>query len=144
MTIDWASFTPWASLAGGALIGIAATILVFFTGRIAGVSGILGGLLRPSMGDVAWRLAFLAGLVMAPLAYLVFAALPPIAIEAGYPTIVVAGLAVGLGTRYAGGCTSGHGVCGLSRLSPRSLVATLAFMGAGFATVLVVRHALGA
>jgi len=144
MTIDWAAFTPWASLAGGALIGLAATILVFFTGRIAGVSGILGGLLRPSAGDVAWRLAFVAGLIAAPLAYLVFAALPPIAIESGYPTLVIAGLAVGVGTRYAGGCTSGHGVCGLSRLSPRSLVATLAFMGAGFATVLVVRHALGA
>ena len=144
MTIDWASFTPWASLAGGALIGLAATILVFFTGRIAGVSGILGGLLRPSTGDMAWRLAFIAGLVVAPLVYLVFAALPPIVVEAGYPTLVFAGLVVGIGTRYAGGCTSGHGVCGLSRLSPRSLVATLAFMGAGFATVLVVRHVLGA
>jgi uncharacterized membrane protein YedE/YeeE len=144
MTIDWAAFTPWASLAGGALIGLAATILVFFTGRVAGVSGILGGLLRPSAGDVAWRVAFVAGLIVAPLVYLVFAALPPIAVEAGYPTLVIAGLAVGLGTRYAGGCTSGHGVCGLSRLSPRSLVATLAFMGAGFATVLVARHALGA
>jgi hypothetical protein len=144
VTIDWASFTPWASLVGGALIGLAATILVFFTGRIAGVSGILGGLLRPSTGDVAWRLAFIAGLVVAPLVYLVFAARPPIAVEAGYPTLVFAGLAVGIGTRYAGGCTSGHGVCGLSRLSPRSLVATLAFMGAGFATVLVVRHVLGA
>jgi hypothetical protein len=144
MTIDWAAFTPWGSLAGGALIGLAATVLVFFTGRIAGVSGILGGLLRPSAGDVAWRLAFVAGLVVAPLIYLVFAALPPIVIDAGYPMLVIAGLAVGVGTRYAGGCTSGHGVCGLSRLSPRSLVATLAFMGAGFATVLVVRHALGA
>jgi len=144
MTIDWASFTPWASLAGGALIGLAATILVFFTGRIAGVSGILGGLLRRSTGDVAWRLAFAAGLVAAPLVYLVFAPLPPIAVEAAYPTLLLAGLAVGIGTRYAGGCTSGHGVCGLSRLSPRSLIATLAFMGAGFATVLVVRHVLGA
>jgi uncharacterized membrane protein YedE/YeeE len=144
MTIDWASFTPWASLAGGALIGLAATILVFFTGRIAGVSGILGGLLRRSTGDVAWRLAFAAGLVAAPLVYLVFAPLPPIAVEAAYPTLLLAGLAVGIGTRYAGGCTSGHGVCGLSRLSPRSFIATLAFMGAGFATVLVVRHVLGA
>ena len=116
---------------------------MFLNGRIAGVSGILGGLLRPSPGDVAWRLAFVAGLVVAPLVYLIFAAFPPIVVEAGYPMLVLAGLAVGVGTRYAGGCTSGHGVCGLSRLSPRSLVATLSFMGAGFATVLVVRHVIG-
>jgi len=144
VTIDWASFTPWASLAGGALIGLAAALLILLNGRIAGVSGILGGLLRPSPGDVAWRVAFLAGLLAAPLAWLVFRGLPPIVIDAGYPTVILAGLAVGIGTRYAGGCTSGHGVCGLSRLSPRSLVATLAFMAAGFATVLVVRHAVGA
>jgi uncharacterized membrane protein YedE/YeeE len=144
VNVDWASFTPWASLAGGALIGIAATVLVLANGRIAGVSGILGGLLRPSAGDVAWRLAFVAGLVAAPLAYVAYAALPPMAIDAGYPLLVAAGLAVGIGTRYAGGCTSGHGVCGLSRLSPRSLVATLAFMAAGFATVFIARHALGA
>ena len=143
MTIDWASFTPWASLAGGALIGLAATILVLFTGRIAGVSGILGGLLRRSTGDVAWRLAFVAGLVVAPLVYLVFAALPPIAVEAAYPTLLLAGLAVGIGTRYAGGCTSGHGVCGMSRLSVRSIVATLTFMATAFATVFVVRHVIG-
>ena len=144
MSIDWANFTPWASLAGGALIGVAATLLVLANGRIAGVSGILGGLLRPSAAEVPWRLAFIAGLVVAPLAYGAYAALPPMTIEAGYPLLVVAGLAVGIGTRFAGGCTSGHGVCGLSRLSPRSMVATLAFMAAGFATVFVARHALGA
>ena len=142
MTIDWANFTPWASLAGGALIGLAASVLVLLNERIAGVSGILGGLLRPSAGEVSWRLAFIAGLVVSPLAYVAYAALPPIAIEAGYPLLVGAGLAVGLGTRYAGGCTSGHGVCGLSRFSPRSLVATLAFMAAGFVTVFLARHAL--
>jgi uncharacterized membrane protein YedE/YeeE len=144
VSIDWASFTPWASLAGGALIGVAAAILILFNGRIAGVSGIVGGLLRPMPGDVSWRLAFIAGLVGAPFAYLVFAALPSMVVDAGYGTLVVAGLLVGVGTRYAGGCTSGHGVCGLSRLSLRSLIATLAFMAAGFATVFVVRHLAGA
>jgi uncharacterized membrane protein YedE/YeeE len=140
MTIDWVHFTPWASLAGGVLIGLAAALLLLVDGRIAGISGIVGGLLRAKPGDGAWRVAFLAGLLAAPFAYRAFAALPPMSIDASYPVLLVAGLAVGLGTRYAGGCTSGHGVCGLSRLSPRSLVATLAFMGAGFATVLAVRH----
>ena len=142
MSIDWASFTPWSALAGGALIGLAATVLIVANGRIAGVSGIVEGLLRPAWPDAQWRLAFLAGLVVAPLLYTVVAALPEIIVRAGYPTLVVAGLLVGVGTRYGGGCTSGHGVCGLSRLSPRSLVATLAFMAAGFATVFVVRHVL--
>jgi uncharacterized membrane protein YedE/YeeE len=140
MTIDWSHFTPWASLAGGLLIGLSAALLVAFNGRIAGISGILGGLLRLPKGDVAWRLAFLLGLVAAPLAYSLFAALPAVTVEAGTPTLIVAGLLVGIGTRYGSGCTSGHGVCGLSRLSPRSLAATAAFMLAGFATVFVVRH----
>jgi uncharacterized membrane protein YedE/YeeE len=144
VTIDWPAFTPWASLAGGVIIGLAATVLVLANGRIAGISGILGGLLQRSPPDPGWRVAFLAGLVAAPLLYSLFTALPPMVIDAGYPMLVAAGLLVGAGTRYGSGCTSGHGVCGLSRLSPRSLVATLAFMGAGFATVLVARHLVGA
>jgi uncharacterized membrane protein YedE/YeeE len=142
MTIAWNTFTPGTALAGGLLIGLAAALLVLCNGRIAGISGILGGLLRPSTGGMGWRLAFLAGLVGAPVVYALAAALPRPQIDADWGTLVVAGLLVGLGTRYGAGCTSGHGVCGLSRLSPRSLVATLAFMGAGFATVYVVRHLL--
>jgi uncharacterized protein len=144
MTIDWDSFTPLSALAGGILIGIAASMLVLLNGRIAGISGILGSLLGVRPGEIAWRAAFLAGILAAPLGYAAVASLPPLTIDAGYPTLVAAGLLVGVGTRYAGGCTSGHGVCGLSRLSPRSLLATLTFMAAGFATVFVVRHVLGA
>lgn len=140
MNIDWINFTPWTSLAGGLIIGTAAAAFVLFNGRIAGISGILGGLLRPARGDIAWRLAFLLGLVGAPLAYAMFAALPTATIAADDGTLIVAGLLVGLGTRYGAGCTSGHGVCGLSRRSPRSLAATAAFMLAGFATVFVMRH----
>jgi uncharacterized membrane protein YedE/YeeE len=140
MMIDWANFTPWASLAGGVLIGLSAALFVLFNGRIAGISGILGGLLEWPNGDIAWRLAFLLGLVAAPLAYSLVAPLPIVDVDAGTGTLVVAGLLVGIGTRYGSGCTSGHGVCGLSRLSPRSLAATAAFMLAGFATVFVVRH----
>ena len=143
MSIDWPHFTPWTSLAGGVLIGLAAAAFVLFNGRIAGISGIVGGLLRPARGDVAWRLAFLLGLVGAPLAYGLAAALPDATIEADGFTLVAAGLLVGMGTRYGAGCTSGHGVCGLSRQSPRSLAATLAFMLAGFAAVFVTRHLLG-
>lgn len=142
MTIAWPSFTPWAALAGGALIGLAAALFLLLNGRIAGISGILGGLLRPARGDIGWRLAFLAGLVGAPLLYALAAPLPLPRIEAGTGALVAAGLLVGIGTRYGSGCTSGHGVCGLSRLSPRSLVATLAFMAAGFITVFVGRHLL--
>jgi len=144
MHIDWFSFTPAATLIGGVLIGIAASLLVLVTGRIAGVSGIVGGLLRPGAGDASWRLAFIAGIIVAPLAYAAIAQLPAMRIDAGYPTLVVAGLLVGMGTRYAAGCTSGHGVCGISRLSPRSLVATLSFMLAGFVTVFLARHGAGA
>ena len=140
MTIDLASFTPWNALAGGVLIGIAAAMLLWFNGRIAGISGIVGALLRPQRGDIAWRVAFIAGLVAAPLMYALFSALPPARIEAGTVALVAAGLLVGIGTRYGTGCTSGHGVCGLSRLSPRSAVATAVFMAAGFATVFVLRH----
>lgn len=140
MTIDWANFTPWTSLAGGILIGLSAAIFVLFNGRIAGISGILGGLLQPKKGDVGWRTAFLAGLLIAPIVFSLFAPLPAIRIDAGTGMLIAAGLLVGLGTRYGSGCTSGHGVCGLSRFSPRSLVATAAFMGAGFLTVFVTRH----
>jgi uncharacterized membrane protein YedE/YeeE len=143
MSIDWVAFSPWSALAGGVIIGLAATFFALCNGRVAGISGIVGGMLRPSLPDLTWRAAFIAGLVIAPLVYLGFAALPEVDIAAGYPTLVVAGLAVGIGTRYCAGCTSGHGVCGLSRLSPRSLVATLAFMAAGFTTVFVVRHVVG-
>ena len=143
MNIDWTHFTPWTSLAGGILIGLAAAAFVLFNGRIAGISGIVGGLLRPVRGDVAWRLAFLLGLVGAPLVYGLATALPQVTVEAKGLTLVAAGLLVGVGTRYGAGCTSGHGVCGLSRQSPRSLVATLVFMLAGFATVFITRHLLG-
>ena len=129
--------------APGAL-GVAAGLLLLFNGRIAGISGIAGVLLRPPKGDAAWRVLFIAGLVLAPFVYALAHVLPPVRIDAGWGMLVVAGLLVGIGTRYASGCTSGHGVCGLSRLSVRSLVATATFMAAGFATVFVVRHLIGA
>lgn len=140
MAIDWLNFTPWTALGGGLLIGAAAAAFVMFNGRIAGISGILGGLLRPTHGDIAWRVAFLAGLIVAPLAYQIAAPLPPMHIDASSITLVAAGLLVGLGTRYGAGCTSGHGVCGLSRRSPRSLVATVSFMAAGFVVVYLAHH----
>ncbi|WP_454743660.1 YeeE/YedE family protein [Cupriavidus necator] len=143
MLIDLANFTPGLSLVGGLIIGVAAAVLVLFNGRIAGISGIFGGLLSLPRKDVAWRLTFLAGLVGAS----VIASLlgkPAIAdIQASWGEILVAGFLVGLGTRYASGCTSGHGVCGISRGSIRSLVATLTFMGTGFLTVFVQRHLIG-
>jgi uncharacterized membrane protein YedE/YeeE len=138
MSIAWNAFTPASALIGGAIIGAAAALFAVLNGRIAGVSGILGGLARPQAGDVSWRIAFVAGLVAAPLALL--AALPEIRVDASFPALVAAGLLVGIGTRYGGGCTSGHGVCGISRASPRSIAATVAFMAAGFATVYVARH----
>ena len=143
MTIDWNAFTPWASLAGGVIIGLAAAMFILLNGRIAGISGVLGGLLKPVRGDISWRAAFIAGLVGAPLLYALVAGLPRPHIDAGYAALVAAGLLVGIGTRYGSGCTSGHGVCGISRFSPRSLVATAAFMLAGFVTVFIVRHLIG-
>jgi len=125
------------------LIGLAAVLFILLNGRIAGISGILGGLLRPRAGDIAWRLAFVAGILVAPLLWGLAGALPAITVDAGYPLLIAAGLLVGISTRYGAGCTSGHGVCGLSRLSPRSLVATLAFMASGFVTVYIIRHVLG-
>jgi uncharacterized membrane protein YedE/YeeE len=143
MTIDWAHFTPWTSLAGGLLIGMAAAMFLFLNGRIAGISGIVGGLLRPAKGDIAWRIAFVLGLIISPFVFGRAAPLPEVEIDASTLTLVVAGLLVGVGTRFGSGCTSGHGVCGLSRRSPRSMVATVSFMFAGFVTVYVVRHLLG-
>jgi uncharacterized membrane protein YedE/YeeE len=143
MSVDWIHFTPYASLAGGVMIGLAAALLLLFNGRIAGISGILGGLLGASRGERLWRVMFVAGLSLAPLAWAIAAPLPPMQIDAGWGTLVAAGLLVGIGTRYAAGCTSGHGVCGLSRLSLRSAVATGCFMAAGFVTVYVARHVAG-
>ena len=144
MTIDWTHFTPLTALCGGLLIGLSATVLLLFNGRIAGVSGIVGGLLqRYKAGDLAWRVAFVLGLVLAPGLYRFFAELPESRIDAGWAMLVVAGVLVGFGSRLGSGCTSGHGVCGLSRLSPRSLVATATFMTTGFVAVYIVRHLLG-
>ena len=143
MNVDWIHFTPWASLAGGLLLGAAAALFILLHGRVLGISGILGGLLRPLAGDTGWRVAFLAGLLLAPTAWAaLFAAPVAPRIAAGPVLLVAAGLLVGWGTRHGGGCTSGHGVCGIARLSPRSLVATVAFMATGFATVFVLRHLL--
>lgn len=143
MTLALAHFTPWESLAGGLLLGLAAAMFVLLNGRVVGISGIMGGLVRPRPGDAGWRLAFLAGMLVAPTVWSLFA--PPAAarIGAGPTLLVAAGLLVGWGARFGSGCTSGHGVCGLSRLSPRSLVATLAFMGTGFLAVFVLRHLAG-
>ena len=142
MTLDTLHFTPGMSLLGGLLIGTASALFILSNGRIAGISGILGGLLRPTSGDVMWRLAFLLGLIVAPAVLAVFVAPVIPTIDAGPTTLIIAGLLVGIGTRYGGGCTSGHGICGLSRLSPRSLIATLAFMGSGMAIVFAMRHLL--
>jgi len=142
MLIDWTNFTPWAALAGGVLLGLASALFVLLNGRILGISGIVGGLLRPRTGDVGWRISFVLGMLAAPALYWLLAGPAPARIDAGWGMVVLAGLLVGAGTRYGSGCTSGHGVCGLSRMSPRSIVATLAFMGAGFATVFLVRHVL--
>lgn len=143
MNIDWAHFTPWSSLSGGIILGVASALFILINGRVMGISGILGGLLPPKAGDTFWRLAFLAGMFASPWLFKLLAPaelMTPPQIDADLVMLVIAGLLVGFGTRYGSGCTSGHGVCGLSRLSPRSLVATLSFMAAGFLTVYVVRH----
>ncbi len=145
MTIDWIHFTPWMSVAGGVLIGLASAAFILINGRILGISGILGGLLTTKAADAGWRIAFLLGLMAAPATLTLMAPanfLSAPRIDAGFATIVIAGLLVGFGTRLGSGCTSGHGVCGIARLSPRSLVGTAAFMAAGFAVVFVIRHLL--
>lgn len=146
MSIAWTAFTPGSALAGGALIGLAASLLWLVNGRVAGISGILGGLLRRP-GDRGWRLAFVAGLLAAPvvLGWLApgFGEFAAAGGGAEMRLLFVAGLLVGIGTRLANGCTSGHGVCGLARLSARSLAAVAVFMGTAFAVVFVSRHLLG-
>ncbi|MBP9956168.1 MAG: YeeE/YedE family protein [Pseudomonas sp.] len=144
MNIDWASFTPWSALAGGILLGLASGLFVLANGRIAGISGLLGSLFNPKAGGRLDSLLFVLGLLLAPWLWQAFAALPAIEMQVGVPALLLAGLLVGFGARLGAGCTSGHGICGLSRLSPRSLVATLCFMASGFASVFVVRHLLGA
>jgi uncharacterized membrane protein YedE/YeeE len=141
MQIDWLSFTPIPSLLGGMMLGLAATLYVLLHGRILGISGIVSGLVYPKKEDWSWRLAFIIGLLTAPfLAALFFGILPVIEVDANWLTVVIAGLLVGFGVQHGSGCTSGHGICGLSRLSPRSLVATLSFMTAGFLAVFIIRH----
>ena len=146
MSILWTEFTPWSSLAGGALIGLSAAMLIVLLGRVAGISGMAGALLQlptwSSLQQWGWRLAFMLGLVAAPLVWQIFAPLPAMQMPSNPLVIIAAGLLVGFGTRMGSGCTSGHGVCGLSRLSMRSLAATLAFMASGAATVFVVRHVI--
>jgi len=146
MTIFPTEFTPLASSLGGALIGLAAVLLMAVHGRIAGISGILGGLI-PGVGDAdrGWRAAFVLGAVAAPAVWLLAGSAPPaIAVAAGPAALVASGLVVGVGVALGSGCTSGHGICGMARLSPRSIVATLTFMATAAATVFVIRHVLGA
>ena len=144
MQIDWLSFTPIPSLLGGMILGIAAALYVLLHGRILGISGIVSGLIHPKVGDRSWRIVLILGLLTAPLlAALFFGIRPVVEVEADWFAVVLAGLLVGFGSQYGSGCTSGHGICGLSRLSPRSLIATLSFMGAGFLTVYVLRHLIG-
>ncbi|NDB09871.1 MAG: YeeE/YedE family protein [Burkholderiaceae bacterium] len=141
MTIDWTSFTPGPALAGGIILGIAAALYVLINGRILGISGILGGLIGPKRTDWLWRASFVLGLLTASLwGKYVFQMNTTAVIDADYLTLIIAGLLVGFGARYGSGCTSGHGICGLSRLSPRSLLATLTFMGCGFLVVFLIRH----
>ena len=143
--IDWVHFTPGNSLMGGLLLGLSSALFILLNGRVLGISGILGGLMPPKRGDSAWRISFFLGMIASPFLFSLLApsglAFPP-RIDAGYGLIILSGLLVGIGTRYGSGCTSGHGVCGLSRLSPRSLVATLIFMSVGFLVVYLVRHVL--
>ncbi|MTC60041.1 YeeE/YedE family protein [Providencia rustigianii] len=140
MTIDWANFTPWSAAIGGVLIGLAAAILLIFNGRIAGISGILAGILKPAKGDTAWKVAFILGIMVSPLLFTLFVYTPEVVITTGTPLLIVAGLLVGFGTRLGGGCTSGHGICGMARFSRRSIVAVVIFMLVAFVTVAVINH----
>jgi uncharacterized membrane protein YedE/YeeE len=143
MQIDWVHFSPWSALSGGALIGLASAMMILGVGRVAGISGIIGGLLPPRSNDALWRLAFIAGLLSAPFALSLWRAPLAPSFSTSWGVLLLAGALVGFGSRLGSGCTSGHGVCGLSRLSPRSLAATATFMTVGFATVFVMRHLLG-
>lgn len=143
MTIDWLHFTPWSALAGGALIGLSAALLVVANGRIAGISGLLGSLLARTSEGRAEKALFVLGVLLAPLLWQLFGQLPEIEFQANWLSLLLAGVLVGVGSRYGAGCTSGHGVCGISRLSVRSVLATVVFMAAGFAMVFVLRHLLG-
>jgi uncharacterized membrane protein YedE/YeeE len=139
-----ANFTPVSAAIGGALIGLSVVLLMLSTGRIAGISGIFSGLLNVRSEDKGWRLAFLAGLILAPIvAGLIGYGMSPPKLPSSWAVIVVAGLLVGFGTRLGGGCTSGHGICGTARLSPRSIAATVVFMAMAIITVAVIRHVLG-
>jgi uncharacterized membrane protein YedE/YeeE len=147
MNLDFANFTPWASLAGGLLIGLAAAVYLLANGRVAGIAGIVASPLRAlltgkSLAPDINRLLFILGLLVAPWVWRLFAPMPEAAVDVGTAGLVAAGLLVGVGVRMGNGCTSGHGVCGLSRFSGRSLVNVLAFMGAGFVMVFVLRHVL--
>jgi uncharacterized membrane protein YedE/YeeE len=144
MQIDWLAFTPGPAFFGGILLGAAAALYVILHGRILGISGIVSGLLSPKEGDIDWRLSLILGLLSAPFLASIFFDIHTITvIDADWFALILAGVMVGFGANYGSGCTSGHGVCGLSRLSPRSLVATLSFMSAGFLIVFVIRHVLG-
>ena len=144
MQIDWLAFTPGPALAGGMILGVAAALYVLLHGRILGISGIISGLLHPKVGDWDWRLSLTLGILSTPFwAALLLDMHPMQIINADWLSIIIAGLLVGFGAQYGSGCTSGHGICGLSRLSPRSLVATLSFMSAGFFVVWVIRHVVG-
>lgn len=139
------NFTPIESLIGGGLIGLAAVLLLLMNGRIAGISGIAGGLLSASRAEAGWRVAFIAGLIAAPFVYALAAGeMPTIQIQVSTPLMVLGGVLIGFGSALGSGCTSGHGVCGIARLSPRSIVATATFMATGVATTFVIRHLLGA
>ncbi len=137
------NFTPYSALAGGLLIGLAASLLLLLNGRIAGISGILFGLLAPAQGEIAWRVLFIVGLVAGTVAYRGIDPADIISIEASWPLLIIGGLLVGFGTRVGGGCTSGHGICGIGRLSPRGLTATPVFMLSAGVTLYVVRHVVG-
>jgi uncharacterized membrane protein YedE/YeeE len=140
----WENFTPLSASLGGALIGLAAALLWLANGRIAGVSGIVGGMGKAAKGDRAWRVAFVIGMLAAPgLSALLTGSLPRVTIDASLPTLAIAGLLVGFGTRLGSGCTSGHGICGIARLSPRSIAATAVFMVTAIIVVALRRHVMG-
>ena len=144
MQIDWLACTPGPALRGGRILGVSAALYVILHGRILGISGIVSGLISPKSGDTNWRIILVLGILSAPFwASLLFGIHTATVIDADWFAIIIAGLLVGFGANYGSGCTSGHGICGLSRLSPRSLVATLTFIGTGFFMVFVIRHVLG-